>query len=875
MQTRYLEGPAPKIVHTVLAQKAKSKSLCYIIYSNKMMMDWQTGLVWLGFVLISAAILLFISMVVTKEKSYEEAIAEQRQQASMLLGTQTKTKIKDKKQKKAGKKVKEKVQSVINDAETAEDSDHPDTISTVSADMSSSDPQIKHHVEFKEPQILEEPVKEIVKHKDEAIKPEHVPKEKPIKQKQNAAKNETNKTDSEPIEPKSNKKTAKHHTSEIVVQSPVEKEPSIEEAVVEKVNVVPQSNGFVSGANANGGKEKKKKKSEQNTIQQLAGDKQGVNLQILTTLVRKAELSRSEVQILIDMLLNKQHEAPAVIDEWSEGKADPVQKLKKQLAEKDKLLIEEQEALIGAQAKLKEVRAEQVNERSQLQQRLRGLEEALNSKQLELQATNNRMHGLNQKLQTLQTQINDEMMKNRKLLDDNNALQMHRQQIEIRVKQDDDVKETMQNDIRSLTEQFENQKALILHQQYELSQKDEVIKQLEEQRIDMERHLNINIIQDNECKAEIQQLKTACQQHIEEIRRLELNKAQSIGELKVQQEEHEKIMSQLNQELQRLKDENRDLEVCRENEVIEDKKTQVKIKNLQNELSSQLAVVERLQTELELQRDKNNELRKKNWKVMEALNEAENRNKKQTTINREGEIAAIKQQEQLQQKTLLERLFPNIKLSDSLLYDQWISQMECAIESYIKDLERPKTPEAVDNTEILKLQLQLQKNKQSLDEYDNLLNKLQKRTAQTEIEWRKEIEIKNAEITAKEKLIIEKNTRLNALEKEVGAVKENSLQLRLQLSELEVQLGAEKELNQRLTSDNTLRLNQNTPSDAALQVERLNEEMNRMSEQLLEEQKINNELKIQVEAINNLSTKTINHSNTSNGPAVTVENNGN
>lgn len=50
----------------------------------------------------------------------------------------------------------------------------------------------------------------------------------------------------------------------------------------------------------------------------IAGDKQGVNLQILTTLVRKAELSRSEVQILIDMLLNKQHEAPAVIDEWSE-----------------------------------------------------------------------------------------------------------------------------------------------------------------------------------------------------------------------------------------------------------------------------------------------------------------------------------------------------------------------------------------------------------------------------------------------------------------------------------------------------------------------------------------------------------------------------
>lgn len=68
-------------------------------------MDWQTGLLWFVFVAVSAAVLLFISMAVTKEKSYDEAIAEQRQQTSMLLGTQSKSKLKDKKQKKAGKKV--------------------------------------------------------------------------------------------------------------------------------------------------------------------------------------------------------------------------------------------------------------------------------------------------------------------------------------------------------------------------------------------------------------------------------------------------------------------------------------------------------------------------------------------------------------------------------------------------------------------------------------------------------------------------------------------------------------------------------------------------------------------------------------------------
>lgn len=41
-------------------------------------------------------------------------------------------------------------------------------------------------------------------------------------------------------------------------------------------------------------------------------------MSLLLNLVRKAELSRSEVQILIDLLLNKQHEAPAILDEWTE-----------------------------------------------------------------------------------------------------------------------------------------------------------------------------------------------------------------------------------------------------------------------------------------------------------------------------------------------------------------------------------------------------------------------------------------------------------------------------------------------------------------------------------------------------------------------------
>ncbi|KRT86059.1 hypothetical protein AMK59_803, partial [Oryctes borbonicus] len=135
-----------------------------------MMMDWQTGLLWLGFVVVSAAVLLTISMGVIKGKSYEEAIAEQRQQNSTLLGTQNKSKLKDKKQKKAGKKVKEKLQSIINDAETAEDSENADGTAEAIESTSETNAPTKHHVEFKEPQVLEEPVKEATKRRSKKDK---------------------------------------------------------------------------------------------------------------------------------------------------------------------------------------------------------------------------------------------------------------------------------------------------------------------------------------------------------------------------------------------------------------------------------------------------------------------------------------------------------------------------------------------------------------------------------------------------------------------------------------------------------------------------------------------------------------------------------
>jgi ribosome-binding protein 1 len=85
--------------------------LCFvtvILGSDKM--DVQTGLVYVGIVVLCAVVIFVISMFGMKEKTFEEAIAEQRNmpEENLLLGRSVKEKVKDKKQKKAGKKVKEK-----------------------------------------------------------------------------------------------------------------------------------------------------------------------------------------------------------------------------------------------------------------------------------------------------------------------------------------------------------------------------------------------------------------------------------------------------------------------------------------------------------------------------------------------------------------------------------------------------------------------------------------------------------------------------------------------------------------------------------------------------------------------------------------------
>ncbi|XP_072744778.1 uncharacterized protein [Anoplolepis gracilipes] len=437
-------------------------------------MDIQTGLVYVGVVIISAGIIAFISMYGIREKSYEEAIAEQRKLPDDLLSSK-KDRNKEKKHKnKAGKKAKEK-------KEEKDDKDDKD--------------ERPEHVQFEEtPQILPpeppesnksnkkkgklEKIKPILINKDEPLvivtelnpsqpplaeanhfdlihpkddlelvrsqsrenlqqiiqtetveKANKSPKDTPTKLKKNnkdiVKKKDENTNEKQDSNTHTNVFSNKEAMKEVKEQ---QKETPVKEVkeVIKEVAVQQLSN-----------KEPKKTKRKNDILSQIDGD--AVNVELLMMCIQKAELSRSEIQILTNQLLNKQQDNPLEHSEWTEGRADPVIKLKKQLAEKEKALADEHEASVAFQNKLKELRAELNSERSRLLSNIKQLEESLNNKITETQTLHTRMQhifeshaaekqGFSRQIEQLQTKVSEDSAIIHKLQEDQGQTQGHLQQ---------------------------------------------------------------------------------------------------------------------------------------------------------------------------------------------------------------------------------------------------------------------------------------------------------------------------------------------------------------------------------------------------------------------------------------------------------------
>uniref|UniRef100_A0ABD2XI16 Ribosome receptor lysine/proline rich domain-containing protein n=1 Tax=Trichogramma kaykai TaxID=54128 RepID=A0ABD2XI16_9HYME len=675
-------------------------------------MDVQTGLIYVAVVVISALVIGFVSIFAMKEKSYEDAIREQRNLPDDLLFGR-KEKVKEKKHKnKANKKPKEKKEEKEEVKEIKEEkSEHVQF--EENPQILPAEPTVQDNSKGNKKKNKAEKIKPILVNKDESILTSDInaaqitpvqevnhfdvtqpkddlelirshsrenlhqasqpaeasattapatapaavnkssPKDTPTRGsiKKNAKDKDAKKKD----EPKEEKKesspaaraAAGQHQQQAgkdkEVKETKEKEKPKEvtankEGKEVKENVVAKETAaLVHSTNRENHQQQqhsKKNKKQKDILAQIGGDKDGVNFSLLQPLVQKAELSRSEIQFLIESLLNKQQENPAGEQaEWSEGRADPVMKLKRQLADKEKALRDEQEATAGVQSKLIELRQELNSERSRYTATVRQLEEALTAKTTEAATLHTRMQhileshaaekqGYARQIEQLQTKINEDAAIIVKMQEDQGHShgQMQQEMLNLRKQHEFQLNQLREQLSRKSEEITQIQAANMTLQQEFQATCDSSAHEIEVLRSQL-------VIADNDrihLQGQIQQMKESADQvpdlvhQLEEALRQKTEIDQRMKQMLRHEQELQKQISRIQPELSTL---NLQLEQARNELATERQKSEETVKELTEAKTKQLQKVE---SELQDAKARINELQQQNEtlaKELEAVSE--------------------------------------------------------------------------------------------------------------------------------------------------------------------------------------------------------------------------------------------------------------
>uniref|UniRef100_A0A8C0J3X7 Kinectin 1 n=1 Tax=Chelonoidis abingdonii TaxID=106734 RepID=A0A8C0J3X7_CHEAB len=190
---------------------------------------------------------------------------------------------------------------------------------------------------------------------------------------------------------------------------------------------------------------------------------------------------------------------------------------------------------------------------------------------------------------------------------------------------------------------------------------------------------------------------------------------------------------------------------------------ETEITNLRNELGS-------LKNAVEQQRKKNNDLREKNWKAMEAL--ASTEKLLQDKVNKTAkERQQYLETVEMETRELLQKLYPKVSLPSNLSHKEWIHEFEKMASEYLQ--EASGSEEVKVSTNRLKeaeemhimLQLECEKYKAVLAETEGILQRLQSSVEEEEGKWKIKIEESQKELR-------QMHSSVGSLEHEIERLKE-------------------------------------------------------------------------------------------------------
>uniref|UniRef100_A0A8C3IJZ8 Kinectin 1 n=1 Tax=Chrysemys picta bellii TaxID=8478 RepID=A0A8C3IJZ8_CHRPI len=190
---------------------------------------------------------------------------------------------------------------------------------------------------------------------------------------------------------------------------------------------------------------------------------------------------------------------------------------------------------------------------------------------------------------------------------------------------------------------------------------------------------------------------------------------------------------------------------------------ETEITSLRNELGS-------LKNAVEQQRKKNNDLREKNWKAMEALASTE-----KLLQDKANKTAKERQQyletAEMETRELLQKLFPKVSLPSNLSHSEWIHGFEKTAREYLREASGSEEVKAMEQKlkeaeEMhIMLQLECEKYKAVLAETEGILQRLQRSVEEEESKWKIKIEESQNELR-------QMRSSVGSLEHEIERLKE-------------------------------------------------------------------------------------------------------
>lgn len=489
-------------------------------------------------------------------------------------------------------------------------------------------------------------------------------------------------------------------------------------------------------------------------------------------------------------------------DTWhtASQKGDPVAALKKQLEEKEKLLSAEHENAAAAKNKLREINKELAAEKTKVTSVEAKLKEQILSRDQEITALQARM----------QASYKDHVVEVQQLQGKNRALQDElengpKAQL-ARLQQENSILRDALNQATSQTESKQNAELAKLRQECsklskELTEKSEALQQEEQKRKSVDGKISAYEKQVSQLQTLQQESEATLQKRLDEVSE-ELRKSQNSyktlladtekakGEEKNVADLQVKLMSyesdgkqkseelgSLNQKLQEVTGENTQLleriksieallEAGQSNDA--EKKQQeskeAEITQLHarlQEKEAQISLLEKdaveLKDAIEQQKNKNNELREKNWQAMDAVGKAEKTSEEKLSSERKAKDDLEQQlgHVQTQAKETLMTLFPQVSVESHQLYGEWLQEFREKSSDVLKQLSQPS--DQTDSSDALSklkeaeeaqvsLQAECDQYRTILGETEGMLKDLQKSVEEEEQVWKAKLEASEEEL---------------------------------------------------------------------------------------------------------------------------------